>query len=226
MAPCRTISRRRREPRPLEVARTARFERYDSAGRSDLLSLPRRGGTPVLDLTQRRPGPVLVAMDRTFASIEFEPEAFREYLAHEGIRGIALPETATVVRERYARCLKTLVQVGDEYGGEVYARPIGQRLELLLSANPYALRAGDTLEVELRFEGATLPGHAVTVLVEPPSGEVVSFSLQTDSAGRARFALPSAGLVVVRTVHLLPCEAREEADWESWWASFSFRTGS
>lgn len=215
----------RQAERSLEADRTTRFERIDANGVADLLALPRRATRPVLDLPQRTEGPVLVAMDRSFASIELEAGKFREYLSHEGFEGLGLPDSATAFRERYARCLKTLVQAGDGRSAGLHDRRIGQRLELLLLSNPYLLAAGDTLGVELRFEGEPLAGHPLTVLVESSGGETSATSLRTDAAGRAWFAKPSARLVVVRTVHLSPCDGCVDADWESWWTSFSFGAG-
>jgi hypothetical protein len=148
-------------------------------------------------------------------------EEFSDYLEHEGLEGVAVPDTAEV-RERYARCLKTLVQVGNRPSGDLHARPFGQKLEIIFEENPYTLASGDSLGMVLRFDGEPLGRHRWMLLRESPEGEVSSAAGRTDASGRGTVRIEGPGLHVVRALHLLPCAGCENADWEIWWASVSF----
>jgi uncharacterized GH25 family protein len=223
------------EELPLLRRMTRRFELVTADARIDLLAAlpPERELLfikPILSRTADRRGPVLVAMEHDFIHTEFPRSQFLEYIQHEGL-DVRPPQRAgrarDVERERYARALKSLVQVGRPAGGDLYRRVLGQTLEIVLLQNPYTLNPGDTLDVQVLFEGRPLAGRQVTALNRQGQGPVSAMRARTNAQGVARFTLDRAGTWLVRLVHMLPCTGRPDADcelvdWESHWASFSF----
>ena len=222
------------EELPLLRRMTRRFELVTPEGRIDLLAAlpPERQRPfiqPILSRRLDRRGPVLLAMEHYFIDSEFPRAQFLEYVREEGL-DVHPPERAgrTVERERYARSLKSLVQVGGPPSGDLYRRVVGLPLEIVLLQNPYALNPGDTLDVQVLFEGRPLAGRQVTALNRQGQGAVSALKARTNAEGVARFRLDRAGLWLVRLVHMLPCTGRpaadcEVVDWESHWASFSFQ---
>jgi len=222
------------EELPLLRRMTRRFELVTPDARIDLLAelRPERERPfiqPILSRTLDRRGPVLLAMEHYFIDTEFPRAQFLEYLKEEGL-DVRPPERAgrAVERERYARSLKSLVQVGRPPGGDLYRRVLGQPLEIVLLQNPYALKPGDTMDVQVLFEGRPLAGRQVTALHRQGQGPVSAMKARSNAEGVARFTLDRAGLWVIRLVHMLPCTGRPDADcdvvdWESHWASFSFQ---
>ena len=132
-----------------------------------------------------------------------------------------------VQSEGYSRFLKSLVQVGEAGGAELHKRVLGQTLEILLLQNPYRLDPGDPLEVKVLFEGKPLPGQSLKAFSNDRKGRISSHQFRTGPDGVGRFTLDRAGLWLVRLVRLTPCSEHssvdcEDADWESYWASYTF----
>ncbi|HEY0138089.1 MAG TPA: DUF4198 domain-containing protein, partial [Nannocystis sp.] len=85
------------------------------------------------------------------------------------------------------------------------------------------LRAGERFVVTVTFEGAPLAGAMVEAFVRPagasaPRGQ----KAVSDGQGRVEFTATEAGAWLVRTVHMRRCERCTDADWESFWAGYSF----
>jgi uncharacterized GH25 family protein len=221
---------------PLFRRTTRRFRLIDAAGEHDVLAaLPSEREMPevkpVLSQTMTREGLALVAMEHDFIEAQWSPEKFAEYLEHEGFTPADVPWTRGArpkERERYARSLKCLVQVGADRTGDLYRRAIGQQLEILLLQNPYAVPATVPLEAQILFEGKPL-GNKLVMAFHKPAGatDVREYRVRTNAQGIARFETAGPGEWLVRLVHLMPCRPRPRADcldldWESYWSSYSF----
>ena len=220
---------------PLMRDLTRRFELLTPTGTIDLLAeLPdvrtQPEVKPVLTRKLDFEGLALLTMEQDFIHDVFTTEKFLEYLAHEDLelgefqdRIGRKPEED----ERYARVLKSLIQVGQVADADLHERVLGLKIEILLQQNPYRLDPGDDLEVQVLFEGEPLRDKVVAAFNRDADGEVSNFKARTDENGVARFTLPRAGAWLVRLVHMLPCAERFEndcadVDWESYWTSFSF----
>ena len=185
---------------------------------------------PVLQRKLDFEGLALFTMEHAFIDAEFPAEEFSEYFEYEEFK-VNHPYhqvgQCSSERERYARSLKSLIQVGASAEGELYQQVIGHKLEILLLQNPYLLDAGDKLEVRVLFEGEPLPERLVIAL-NGDGEQLVSMSkVHTDSDGIAAFKLVGPGFWLIRLVHLLPCSDQYDGDcgdvdWESYWASYSF----
>ena len=178
-------------------------------------------------------GSVLAVMDRKPRPITTEAEKFNQYLSDEGLENIIaqrarLGQTDASGRESYARYLKTLVQDRNataSHANTLYKRRVGQRLEILLENDPGGLGPDGTLKVKVLFEGTPLAGAKVVACrraanERPPC--VVS--AVTSAKGLAEFKLDQPGLWLVRTVCMRAASGgpKAEAQWESFWAAYTF----
>ena len=132
--------------------------------------------------------------------------------------------------ERYLRTMKTLIQVGDSTEGNIYGRIPSQRIEIVLLQNPYSLDIGEVLEAKVLFDGAPLEGRAVMAFNKTASGRVTKVTVRTDENGMVGFTLDQEGVWLIRVVQLRSCadpieDTCDGANWESFWASFTFNFG-
>ncbi len=214
---------------------TKRFELITPDGAIDLLAgLPDIRTQPEIKPVLKRrldyDGLGLVVMDHAFIWEEFSRDQFFENLEHEGFaRGAFEPYMGDrdSQSERYARTLKSLVQVGAVADGDLHRRVVGQKLEILLLQNPFLLDPGAELPVQVLFEGEPLARGLVKAHNRAGNGPVTTYEARTNDEGIATFELDRAGSWLVRLIHMLPCAERADVDcedvhWESYWSSYTF----
>jgi uncharacterized GH25 family protein len=186
------------------------------------------GGKPALAFTMPAAGTAVLRYDRDWSSIALKADKFNAYLKEEGLEAIlqargAAKEAGAEGKERYRRCLKTIVHGGGK-PDDTPIKPLGQVLEVVPGKNPYALTAGDELPVTVLFERKPIAGLKVTA--HHRAGDTLTTaSAVTDAAGKAALKLTKPGTWVVRTVHMrrvAETAPTPAADWESFWASVTF----
>lgn len=198
------------------------FSYFDSTGRHPVSG--DLGSDPAGHIWVRRPGIVVVGYESTGETAEMGAEFFRTYLVDEGLEKIIRRRESDGtadrdVREIFTRHVKTIILVDGGIESDTYARRFGYTLELTPLDNPYRLKPGDELRVELRFRGEPLPGARVAALrKEDPE---VSHGVRTDADGRAIVRLPAAGTWQIKAVESVPHDG-DAADYESFWASMTF----
>lgn len=136
------------------------------------------------------------------------------------------PETN--IREVYFRYAKSLVQVGADAGPGAESggdRAFGMPLELIARDNPYALPAGETLRLDLLFQGEPLVDGRIKVFHRAPGGGVTVTMMRTDIRGGV--SVPSSlGFYLVNAVYLDIASPRMQmllgASWQSLWASLTY----
>lgn len=163
----------------------------------------------------------------SFASLSLDAPKFEKYLASEGLEHIQATraergQTDRPSRERYARCAKSLVWVGAKApeSDATIDTALGLPLEITVSENPYALKPGAEITVQVTFQGRPLAG--VLVGCAPKSAPETEVRKRSDADGRASFTLDRASAWLVRGVHMIACPDPAAADWESYWASVTF----
>ena len=169
-------------------------------------------------------------MEHDFVYDEFSTQKFIQYLNHEEYNIEKLQEnfeSKSVQSERYARSLKTLVQVDKDSAGDLYKRILGQKIEIVLLQNPYLLGQDDQLDIQVFFKNQPLEDQLVMAFNRDGTQAVKKFKSRTNARGIAHFTLDKRGTWLIRLVHLLPCFRSSDIecsdiDWESYWASFSF----
>lgn len=193
-------------------------------GRTPLTVVGARGNVLVLTADPTLAGPLWAAVAIQPRRIDLSADDFNDYLRHDGLPQVlrereARGELAQPAVERYQKYAKALiVRPGD---GGTLAAPVGHRFELVVMGDPTTLRAGDTLTLEVRFEGRPAPGLTVHAgFAGQPEGQHAQAHL-SDAAGRVRIPVSSVGSWYARTIHMRRV-AEPPFDWESFWASVTF----
>lgn len=201
-----------------------RMESLVAAGPGGEQALPGLDGAdPAGFFKAGLPGTYVLAYRGRPSKVELDPAKFEAYLKEEGLEGIsarraARGESAKPGRERFVRCAKALVQVGQVHQG--FDQTLGLRLELIPEVDPFALAPGGSLPVKVVFEGHPLAHALVVARSEAKPFDAVK--LRTDADGRVSLPLEASGRWMVKTVHMVPLEGVADADWESLWGSLSF----
>ena len=184
---------------------------------------------------------LLVAYASNFTTIELPGPEFERYLKLEGLDNVANARRKagardSVGRERYRRVCKTWIG-GPRTHNEVHRRAT-TALGLPLEIVPHSIPGGDArLVVEVRADGKPLQGALVRVWRQPlysagidaaPHDAAKRDSVRaigaarTDKRGLVTVKLDEPGEYLVSTVHMIPSQDLEAANWESTWASLTF----
>ena len=203
------------------------------ARRVDLAQLGMNGDLVFARWIAPDAGGQLVGYESDFASIQLPPSDFDAYLKLEGLDAplaarAALGNRAGPGRERYARCPKTWIAGTDAKRAEAV---IGLPLEVVALGDPLA---PGPLAVKVLWRGKPLAGALVGAWRQPlgerfaPRAEAARDSVapvarvRTGGDGTARLPVAGDGEWMIATVHMVPSADRDAADWESWWASYTF----
>jgi hypothetical protein len=221
----------RGERKPWVPARCVRLEAR-TARTLDLAPLGRMGEVVWAGFAPSDGGGALLAFESNFASIELPADQFEGYLRLEGLDGpLAARLKAndhSAGREQYRRCAKAWLAGTDATRA---TRPVGMPLEIVPLAAPGAAPA---LTVRLLWKGRPLANVLIKAWrspfaadggpADPERRDSVAMAWQgrTDGRGEARVPVEAAGEWLIASVHMVPSHDREEADWESSWASLTF----
>lgn len=157
--------------------------------------------------------------------IQLEAAQFEEYLKHEGLEEIvrwrhAHGEAAKPGREMYSKYVKALGRAGD--GAGFSTQPLGLAIEIVPLADPYALQPGQTLRVQVLWDGKPAAGLAIE-MANAYDGKVTKKAAgRTGADGQLEIPLSGAGLWKLHAIGMRRGKNPREADWESFWASLTF----
>jgi uncharacterized GH25 family protein len=184
-------------------------------------------------LSAKQAGTAVVAVSTKQEYAKVGPKAFTNYLRSVRLDAIVAErqrrgEGVRSGRERFTVQPKALMRVGtppaDAPSQAVRAVGAPLVLEIVPARDPYTLKAGDPLPVQVLFRGAPVadaPVVATHVTFRGRAGEY-AWSGRTDPTGRASIPLTAAGQWLVRAVHMRRIDGDPKADWESVWASLNF----
>ena len=164
--------------------------------------------------------------------IDLEADAFNDYLEHDGVLDMLSARRANGTlgddaRERYAKHVKAVVQVGDRHTGS-FDTVLGYPIEIVPLANPYTLTVGDTLAMRVLEEGTPVADQLVYASFEGYHGHDAdgrhreAVETRTDDEGVARIALGHVGIWYVRLIHMVELD-EDEVTHESKWATLTFQ---
>lgn len=209
----------------MQLDRTFGFRLVRRGGSENLLRFARDNAMPLLRWRPATAGGHILALERGYSHIEMRARKFNKYLVHEGLAPLLAERRARFehlwrARERYSRYLKAFVQIGDEADG-VSMQVLNLRLEIVPDRDLASIKPGEKFGVAVRFEGRPVPGLQVEAFVRTPVG-VRGQKATTDASGRAEFTVEQSGAWLVRTVHMQRCLGCSDADWESFWAGYTF----
>jgi hypothetical protein len=196
-----------------------------AAGRT---TLPREAWVPAGDttwLTLRTEGTYVVGASTAPRELTLEAADFNAYLEHDGIPDVLEQrrregELDRAVRERYHKHVKAILQVGRRRT-DAYRVPLGYPAELVPLANPYQVRAGDTLGLRCLVDGTPAPNQLVIAGGERAGRALPEIRARCDADGVVRVALGSPGRWFVKFVHMERA-AQPGVDYESRWATLTF----
>lgn len=220
---------------PLLRSITPSFELITRRGTIDLLKeLPEPDPTseikPVLKRELDFDGQAMVSMEHKFFFAEIPNEKFMKYLEFEELteKYKAFLKNKSIQLERFARSMKTLIQVGKDTKGDAYKKNLGHKIEIVLLNNPHTLEVGESLEVKVLYDGKHLIDQLVFALNKSDDKELLQFKGHTNKEGVVNFKLKHEGEWLIRLVYLRHCLALSDldctkADWESHWAAYSFK---
>ncbi len=116
---------------------------------------------------------------------------------------------------------KSIVAVDTPSGS--YKRASGLRLELVPQADPFTLKTGQDLPVQVLFNGKPLPNVGVEIGDgATPIEESKVKRYQTDSSGIARVPVTRTGLQLIAVDYKTPSQYRDLADDESYSSTLTF----
>ncbi len=157
--------------------------------------------------------------------IELAPDKFLEYIKEEGLTSIINwrsqhNESSKPGRERYSKFAKSLLVSGTP--DDFYKRVIGFPIEIVPEANPYTLRPGASLPVHVIFRGKPAAGLQLEAAWAGNGKHKTTVIGRTDATGRISVLLSEGGKWRLHTLAMERCAEPAVADWESFWASFTF----
>lgn len=177
------------------------------------------------DVTLPSPGAYLGVALVSAQTIEMKGQEFTDYLKEEGLDSVIAArqkagEADKTTKERYARYAKIAVRNGAGPGAHL-TRPVGVPAEFVPAVDPTALRAGQSLTVQLLTGGKPVRGATVSAVTEGAARRQ-----QTDGDGRVTFAIDRPGAWLIKTVHMVRMPPGSEAEWESYWVTLAFHTAT
>jgi uncharacterized GH25 family protein len=206
-----------------QSAKTARFMLYNGKKIIDLSKLARDTAAPILNYAIENTGQCLIEMTRGYEFNEVSRDNYAEFLANQGLDKMGEKVkngNQFRVKEKYTRYLKTLVSVNDQ-DGNAYEKDLKETYEIILKDNPYKKKYGDDMSAVIMFKGKPAKGAAVTLYIKSIGGNVYPQNLVADNKGEVTFTMTREGIYLLRSVHIEQTKDKD-ADFESWWASFTF----
>lgn len=202
-----------------------KLELYSGKTKKDIRGEVYGDSLSTVDLSFANEGTQLVAFNNTSKFIQLEGLKFNDYLRSEGLDGVLRSraqqgDTMKAGRELYQRCVKTLVQVGSKTD-DTYSTDTGMRLEIIPGKNPYAANAAGPIKFKVRFDNKSL-SNSLVLAWHSVDGATTHTKLRSDRNGEVTFPVTKTGKWMISTVHMIPTGDAKEADWQSFWGSYTF----
>ncbi len=199
--------------------------RMDGPSGEVSLDVPEQGD-PVVEFPAS--GTYTIGWESEPLFVQIEPDIFKKYISLEGFSDVAelrkkSNQENQPGREIYTRYIKTFIQVGPTIT-EDYSRPFGYKIEILPQQNPCGLRVNSDLDVIVLFDGKPLADRKIMATYDSYSTLPEDYAqvTRTDKNGVAKFQITHKGRWLIRTTRILPLENNPEAEWQSFWANFTF----
>jgi len=167
-------------------------------------------------------GTYIVGQQTVLSQVKMNPEKFSLYLEKQGLDDALLKVDQTKsdedpIVEDYSRCVKAIIQSGEEAETSTLSVPLGYTLEIVPYSSPVETNAGDYFTIQLLYQGGPLRNAQISSINKRHSEQIIK--TRTDEQGYAEILLPYAGIWMLNAVHIIPAT---RTDWESFWANLSF----
>ncbi|MDA1080757.1 MAG: DUF4198 domain-containing protein [Gemmatimonadetes bacterium] len=185
------------------------------------------GDTSTFHIHTRGAGTYVVGVSTKPNALTMTGADFDLYLQEDGIPDVLAArkragQSADSVRERYAKHIKTLIQVGNARSDH-YATVMGYPAELVPLENPYSLAVGGTLRVRALVDGKPVANQLVLYGgTNDKDAAVEQKSTRSNSEGVASIPLAHAGAVYVKFINMAAMRT-EGLNYESKWATLTFQ---
>jgi uncharacterized GH25 family protein len=206
--------------------RVLRFADISAAGHSDRRAiLHTQSGDNDGSLVLASPGTHVIVLETGPALSVLPALRFNDYLKAEGLTPAIEQRTRTGKtgaegREYYSRRAKLLVQVGPVSAQPQVTQPTGLKLEIVPQKSPYQLKPGESLPVQILYEGQPLSGATVKLnnldFDAAPIAQIL-----TDPSGLAIFTVPLRGHWQLNVIWTRPIN-NTKADYETLFSSLTF----
>ena len=181
--------------------------------------------TSFLNLRTGAAGTYVVGLSTMPREIDLKAKDFNDYLEEDG-----LPDTLAQrkrdgelekdARERYAKHVKAIYQVGDART-DSYKKVLGYPAEIVPQQNPYNLKVGKTLKVLCLKDGKPLANQLLLTGREEGTELNVEPEVRTDKNGVANVRLGGKGKWYVKFINMTKL-SDPKLDYESKWATLTF----
>jgi len=162
---------------------------------------------------------------------DYTAERFVESLKHEGLTNLLAErkksgEDKNPARKSYSKHVKAIFQVGEKRSDD-YKTVLGFPIELIPVNNPYSVKVGSELSMQLLIEGRPAANEMVYASYEGQHGydengkPTDAFRAMTDTNGIVTATITRPGHWYFRTVNMVPT-SKKEADYESLSAVVTF----
>lgn len=196
--------------------------------RLDTAAWDPKGDTSRVKFPTGAAGTYVLGVSTKATSIELDAKDFNEYLEHDGLpdelaRRKQAGELGADAHERYAKHVKSIVQVGDTRT-DGYATVLGYPAEIVPLENPYALARGGTLRVRILVDGKPVAGQYVVFGARTPTGATVAEKgTRTGADGVAAVPVTSPGVWYVKFINMTKLARPVDGiTHESKWATMTF----
>lgn len=206
------------------------FWKVGPAGETNLVPELRLKDGVASDILFETPGAHLVLLRSRSSESTLEADRFNAYVEEEGLTPIAEYRARNGLnevqgRELYSRRAKTIVQIGpvSEKDVQRVITPSGLSLEITPQRHPLHIEAGDTLPVQILYDGEPLSG-ALVKLTDLDADSERTARMRTDEAGMARFTIPHAGQWQMNVVWARRLPEDTRAEFDTVFSSLTFAT--
>ena len=160
--------------------------------------------------------------------ITLEAEKFGGYIKEENAEESVKPNfiagnTTAAQRESYTKFAKVLLENEPAETNDISKLVAGHQLEIVPQITASNVGDNRKLPVQILFEGKPIAGLRVSSGCEELNGGKYSAHTLSDEDGRAEIEIQNDGHWFVRTHFIRPHLDKENFDWESFWASVTFR---
>ena len=187
----------------------------------------RSGDIPAMTTMVQNSGLITVVYESTPQTISYTKwQKFVDFAKEKDLGDVlsyhnanGLPKTG--FSERYQRYSKALIGAGHAQGKD---NIIGLKTELVTLGNPYLLKDGNNLQVQLLYLNLPRTFAQIEVFERSTQGDVAMYKLRTDQYGIVQLTIKKGYDYLLNSVVLQEYQSDPEAGplWESLWASLTF----
>lgn len=206
----------------VKTERIASFRVYDEDYSADITNFEIEGNVLEGKIKRTRKAAV-AALELYPHPISLEAEKFAGYIKSEDAGEFVAPhfvsgETTSAQRESYAKFAKVLM-TNEAENFEIFTQKVGHRFEIV----PVEVPNGKKLRVQVLFDGKQVENLRVSAGAANINGGKYLFHTRTDEQGYAEIEFTENDLCYVRAHMIRPHSDAENYEWESFWASLTFR---